>query len=66
MKIGQKREPGLLILNRWSNNTQLLTDGSAISKRFILFKLFSPTSKSINFAFMLLIYFNFPITFIGF
>ena len=50
-KIGQKREPGLLISNRWSHNTQLLTNGGASSKRFILFKSFLPKSKSINLAF---------------
>ena len=40
-KIGQKkRELGLQILNRLSNNSQLLINGGASSKRFILFKLF--------------------------
>ncbi|MDC3052462.1 hypothetical protein OA190_02020 [Prochlorococcus sp. AH-736-A13] len=38
-KIGQKKGIGLLIPNKWSNNTQLLTNGSARSKHFILFKL---------------------------
>ena len=51
--MDEKRESGLLILNRWSNNTQLLTNGGGISKRFILFKLFLPKSKSINLAFLL-------------
>ena len=32
----KKKELGLLILNKWSNNTQLLINGDAISKRFIL------------------------------
>ena len=52
-RLYEKRELGLLILNRWSNNTQLLTNGGGISKRFILFKLFLPKSKSINLAFLL-------------
>ena len=47
----KKIELGLLILNSWSNNTQLLTNCGASSKRFILFNLFLPESKSINFAF---------------
>ena len=38
---------------RWLNNTQLLTNGDSSSKRFILFKLFLPKSKSINLAFLL-------------
>ena len=49
----KKRELGLLILNSWSNNTQLLTNCGASSKRFILFNLFLQESKSINFAFFL-------------
>ena len=49
----KKRELGMLILNIWSNNTQLLTNSGASSKRFILFKLFIPKSKSINLAFLL-------------
>ena len=49
----KKRELGLLILNRWSNNAQFLTNSVASSKRFILFKLFLPKSKSINLAFLL-------------
>ena len=53
-KIGQKRELWLLILNLYSqtNNTQLLTNGVACSKRFILFKLFLPKSKNINLEFL--------------
>ncbi len=53
-KIGQKRELRLLILNltSQSNNTQLLTNGVASSKRFILFKLFLPKSKNINLEFL--------------
>ena len=51
--LDEKRKLGLLILNRWSYNTQLLINGGAISKRFILFKLFLPNSKSINLAFLL-------------
>ena len=35
-RLKKKRELGLLILNKWSNNTQLLINGDAISKRFIL------------------------------
>ena len=38
---------------RQLNNTQLLTNGDSSSKRFILFKLFLPKSKSINLAFLL-------------
>ena len=49
----KKRELELLILNRRLNNTQLLTNGDSSSKRFILFKLFLPKSKSINLAFLL-------------
>ena len=49
----KKREQGLLILSRRLNNTQLLTNGDKSSKRFILFKLFLPKSKSINLAFLL-------------
>ena len=49
----KKRELVLLILNRRLNNTQLLTNGDSSSKRFILFKLFLPKSKSINLAFLL-------------
>ncbi len=49
----KKRELGLLILNSWSNNTKLLTNCGASSKRFILFNLFLPDLKSINFAFFL-------------
>jgi len=48
-----KKELGLLILNRLLNNTQLLTNSDLSSKRFILFKLFLPKSKSINLAFLL-------------
>ena len=48
-----KKELGLLTLGRCSNNTQLLTNSGASSKRFILFKLFIPKSKSINLAFLI-------------
>ncbi len=48
-----KKELGLLILGRCSNNTQLLSNSGASSKRFILFKLFLPKSKSINLGFLL-------------
>ena len=48
-----KKELGLLILDRCSNNTQLLTNGGASSKRFVLFKLFLPKSKRKNSAFWL-------------
>ena len=51
-KLGQNRELEL-ILKRWPNINQLLTNGGASSKRFILFKLFIPKSKSINLAFLL-------------
>ena len=51
--LTKKRKLGLLILNRLLNNTQLLTNGDSSSKRFILFKLFLPKSKSINLAFLL-------------
>ena len=53
-KIEKKRELGLSIFNRRLNNTQLLTNGDSSSKRFILFKLFLPKSKSINLAFLLI------------
>ena len=49
----KKRELGLLILNSWSKNTQLLTNCRASSKRFILLKLFLPKSKSIYLSFLL-------------
>ena len=49
----KKRELGLLIPKSWSNNTQLLTNCGASSKRFILFKLFLPKSKSLNLGFLL-------------
>ena len=52
-KIGQRKEVGLLILDMCSNNTQLLTNSDASSKRFILLKLFLPKSKSINLPFLL-------------
>ncbi len=51
-KLGQNRELEL-ILKRWSNINQLLTNGGFSSKRFIQFKLFLPKSKSINLAFLL-------------
>ena len=47
-KIRQKKELKFLIFNKWSNITQLLTNSGAISKSFILFKLFLPKSKRIN------------------
>ena len=53
VRLSKKKELGLLILDRCSNNTQLLTNSGASSKRFILFKLFIPKSKSINLAFLL-------------
>ena len=52
-RLDKKRELVLLILNRGSNNTQLLTNGRAGNKHLILFKLFLPKSKSINLAFLL-------------
>ena len=53
-KIGEKkRELELLILNKWSNNTQLLTNRGTSSRRFIILKLFLPKSKLINLAFLL-------------
>ena len=51
-KLGQNRELEL-ILKRWSNINQLLTNDGFSSKRFIQFKLFLPKSKSINLAFLL-------------
>ena len=62
----KKRELGLLILNGWSNNSQLQTNGGRISKHFILSKLFLPKSKSINLAYLLANQLKFPITFIAF
>ena len=46
-----KKELRLLILNRYSNCTQLLTNSSASNKHFILIKLFLLKFKSINLAF---------------
>ena len=40
-RLNKKRELGLLILNRWSNNTQLLTNAGGSSKCFILYKTIS-------------------------
>ena len=51
-KLGQNRELEL-ILKRWSNINQLLTNGGFSSKRFIQFKFTLPKSKSINLAFLL-------------
>ncbi len=53
VRLGEKKELGLLILDRCSNNSQLLTNSGASSKRFIILKLFLPKSKSINLAFLL-------------
>ena len=50
----KKRAPGLLILNKWSNITQLLTYSGKSSKRFIIFKLFLPKSKRINLVILLI------------
>ncbi len=50
-RFGQKKERGLLILKKWSNNTQLQTNSCASSKHFIIFKLFLPKSKRINLTF---------------
>ena len=52
-RLDKKRELGLLITNRWSNNIQLLTNNVATNKCFILCKLFQPKSKSINLAFLI-------------
>jgi len=52
-RLDKKRELGLLILNRRLNNTQLLNNDDSSSKRFTIFKLFLPKSKSINLAFLL-------------
>ena len=49
-KVGQNRELEL-ILKRWSNINQLLTNGGFSSKRFIQFKLFLPESKNVKLAF---------------
>ena len=51
-KIGQKKKARTVNSFRRLNNTQLLTNGDSISKRFIPFKLFLPKSKSINLAFL--------------
>ena len=51
-ELGQNRELEL-ILKRWSNINQLLTNGGFSSKRFIQFKLFLPKSKSLNLGFLL-------------
>ena len=65
-RLDEKRKLGLLILNRWSNNTQLLINGGAISKRFMFFKLFLTKSTIMNLVFLLANLFYFPITFIAF
>ena len=46
---------GLAAANPWyvSNNAQLLTNSGESGKRFILFKLFLPKSKSLNLGFLL-------------
>ncbi len=49
--FGQKRERGLLILKKWSNNPQLQTNSCASSEHLIIFKLFLPKSKRINLTF---------------
>ena len=41
-RLDTKRELGLLILNGWSNNIQLLTNGDASIKYFILNLIISP------------------------
>ncbi len=51
-RLDKKRDLGLLLLNKWSNNTQLGINRGANSKRFILFKLFLPKSKRINLGFL--------------
>ena len=38
----EKKDQGVLVLNRRLNNTQLLTKSDSSSKRFILIKLFLP------------------------
>ena len=52
VRLGKKRTRAA---NPWyvSNNAQLLTNSGESGKRFILFKLFLPKSKSINLAFLL-------------
>ncbi len=52
-RLDKKRKLGLPIINRWFDNTQLITNGGSSSKGFIIFKLFLPKSKSINLAFLL-------------
>ena len=52
-RFGQKRARGLLILKKWSNNPQLLTNNVATNKCFTQCKLFKPKSKSINLAFLI-------------
>ena len=48
-----KKEVGLLILNRWSNNSQSQSNVAESSERFILFESFLPNLKSIYLAFLL-------------
>ena len=47
----KKKKARTVNSHRRLKNTQLLTNGDSSSKRFILFKLFLPKSKSINLAF---------------
>ncbi len=51
-RLDKKRDLGLLLLNKWSNNTQLVIKRGASSKRFIIFKLLFPKSKRINLGFL--------------
>ena len=47
----KKKKARTVNSHRRLKTTQLLTNGDSSSKRFILFKLFLPKSKSINLAF---------------
>ena len=52
-KFGQKKRVRAAIYNKWFNNTLLITNRGAGSKRFALFKLFLPKAKSIKLAFLI-------------
>ena len=53
--LDKKRELGLLIPNRWSNNIQLLTNGGAsqVVRFYYYLSFFYQKPKSINLAFLL-------------
>ncbi len=52
-RLDKKRDLELLILNKWSKDTQLLTNIVTSSMLFKLIKLFLLKSKRINLAFLL-------------